>query len=62
MRIPRTLGVLVAFGFILLIFVFSLAVIIPILWGEIRGLLMVIPDAVDMAQSVIIKPIAGSLG
>ena len=61
MRIPRTLGVLVAFGFLLLIFVFSLAVILPILWGEIRGLLMAIPDVVDMAQSVIIKPIAAGL-
>jgi predicted PurR-regulated permease PerM len=61
MRIPRTLGVLVAFGFLLLIFVFSLAVILPILWGEIRGLLMAIPNVVDMAQSVIIKPIAASL-
>ena len=61
LRIPRTLGALVAFGFLLLIFVFSLTVIIPILWDEIRGLLMAIPTMIDMAQSVIIKPIAASL-
>ena len=35
--------------------------VIPILWGEILGFLMTIPNVVDMVQSVIIKPIAASL-
>lgn len=61
MRIPRTLGVLVTFGFLILILAFSLTVVIPILWGEILGFLMTIPNVVDMVQSVIIKPIAASL-
>jgi predicted PurR-regulated permease PerM len=60
-RVPRTLGVLVTFVCLILIIAFSLAVLIPILWEEIRGLLMVIPNVVDTAQSAIIKPIATSL-
>jgi predicted PurR-regulated permease PerM len=61
MKIPRTLGVLISFGFLILVILFSLMVVIPILWSEIRGLLMAIPNVVDMVQSAIIKPIAASL-
>ena len=61
MKVPRTLGVLITFSFLIVVISFSLTVVIPILWGEIRGLLMAIPNAVDMAQSAIIKPIATSL-
>ena len=61
MKISRTLGVLTTFVFLLLTFLFGAAIVVPILWEEIHGLLAEIPVVVTRVQSAIIEPVAASL-
>ncbi len=60
-RVPRTVGVLIAFAFFLFISLVIFAVLVPILWAEIHGLLAALPSLVNRTRLMVLDPIVVSL-